>query len=300
MNFNDSPEEAAFRAEARAWLEQNAARKRAQAGESARQELGPEEVARARQWQHRKAEGRFTCISYPQEFGGRGATPMLDIIYDQEQAQFDVPMNVFSITHGMCIPTVMTVGDAATKARFVLPAVRGEHIWCQLFSEPAAGSDVAGLRTRAVQDGTAWIINGQKVWTSWAQYADYGLLLARTNPNVPKHKGLTMFWIDMTAPGVEVRPIHQMSGGSDFNEVYFTDLRIPDTQRLGGEGAGWQVALVTLMNERLSIGGSFGPSYPDLVELATRIASSSGNLVLRDQAFTERLADWYVATAGLR
>jgi alkylation response protein AidB-like acyl-CoA dehydrogenase len=225
---------------------------------------------------------------------------MQEIIFDQEQAQFDVPINVFTITHGMCIPTLLTVGDAATKARFVLPSVRGEHIWCQLFSEPAAGSDVAGLRTRAVKDGGDWIINGQKVWTSGAQYSDYGLLLARTNPDVPKHKGLTMFWIDMKAPGVEVRPIHQMSGGSDFNEVYFTDLRIADSQRLGGEGAGWQVALVTLMNERLSIGGSFGPSYRDMIELAKGLATGSGRAALRDQAFRERLADWYVAIAGLR
>jgi alkylation response protein AidB-like acyl-CoA dehydrogenase len=300
MNFNDNPEEAAFRTEARAWLEQNAPRKQAQAGDVARPELGPEEVQRSRQWQRRKSEGRFACISYPPEFGGRGGTPMQEIIYDQEQAQFDVPMNVFSITHGMCIPTLMTVGDAASKSRFVVPAVRGEHIWCQLFSEPAAGSDVAGLRTRAVKDGDDWIVNGQKVWTSWAQYSDYGLLLARTNPDVPKHKGLTMFWIDMKAPGVEVRPIHQMSGGSDFNEVYFTDLRIADSQRLGGEGAGWQVALVTLMNERLSIGGSFGPSYHDMIELAKGLAASSGRSALRDQAFRERLADWYVVTAGLR
>jgi alkylation response protein AidB-like acyl-CoA dehydrogenase len=299
MNFNDSPEEAAFRAEARAWLEQNATRKQAQAADVIRRELGPEEVQRARQWQGRKAEGRFTCICYPPELGGRGGTPMQEIIYDQEQAQFDVPMNVFSITHGMCIPTVMSVGDAATKDRFVLPAVRGEHLWCQLFSEPAAGSDVAGLRTRAVKGGEGWIINGQKVWTSWAQYADYGLLLTRTNPNVPKHKGLTMFWIDMKAPGVEVRPIHQMSGGSDFNEVYFTDLRIADSQRVGGEGAGWQVALVTLMNERLSIGGAFGPTYRDMIELTNGLAHP-GRPAMRDQAFRERLADWYVAMAGLR
>jgi alkylation response protein AidB-like acyl-CoA dehydrogenase len=299
MNFNDNAEEAAFRTEARAWLEQNAPRKQAQS-DFVRRESGPEEVQRSRRWQHRKAEGRFTCIAYPPEFGGRGGTPMQEIIFDQEQAQFDVPMNVFTITHGMCIPTLMTVGDAATKARFVLPSVRGEHIWCQLFSEPAAGSDVAGLRTRAVKDGGDWIINGQKVWTSGAQYSDYGLLLARTNPDVPKHKGLTMFWIDMKAPGVEVRPIHQMSGGSDFNEVYFTDLRIADSQRLGGEGAGWQVALVTLMNERLSIGGSFGPSYRDMIELAKGLATGSGRAALRDQAFRERLADWYVAIAGLR
>ena len=151
------------------------------------------------------------------------------------------------------------------KKRYVAPALRGEEIWCQLFSEPSAGSDVAGLKTKAVRDGDDWIINGQKVWTSGAHYSDYGILLVRTNPDVEKHKGLTMFFLNMKSPGVEVRPIHQMSGGSNFNEVYFTDVRIPDAQRLGETGQGWNVALVTLMNERLAVGGSPGPDYAESV-----------------------------------
>ena len=158
---------------------------------------------------------------------------------------------MFLIGLGMCIPTMMAYAKPEQLQRYVRPALRGEEIWCQLFSEPAGGSDVAGLRTRAEKRGDEWVINGQKIWTSGAHYSDYGLLLTRSDPNVPKHAGLTAFFIDMHAPGVEVRPIHQMSGASNFNEVFFTDLRVPDAQRLGAPGAGWKVAITTLMNERL-------------------------------------------------
>ena len=199
----------------------------------------------------------------------------------------------------MCVPTVMAFADDETKQRFVGPAVRGEEIWCQLFSEPAGGSDVAAARTRAVRDGDDWVINGQKVWTTGAQYSDYGIVLVRTDPDTPKHKGLTMFWIDMKSPGVEVRPIHQMSGGSEFNEVYFTDVRVKDSQRLGEPGQGWQVALVTLMNERLAVGGSAGPNYAEIMNLARDLPAGNGP-ALSDASFREKLADWYVQAEGLK
>jgi len=199
----------------------------------------------------------------------------------------------------MCVPTVMAFCDEATKKRFVGPALRGEEIWCQLFSEPAGGSDVAGLRTRAVRDGDEWVINGQKVWTTGAQYSDFGILLTRTNPDVPKHKGLTMFWIDMHDPAVEVRPIHQMSGQSEFNEVYFSDLRVKDSQRVGAVDDGWRVALVTLMNERLAVGGSSGPNYAEIMALARTVMSGEAP-ALQDAAFREKLADWYVLAEGLK
>lgn len=165
----------------------------------------------------------------------------------------------------MCGPTVMAWADEETKHRLLSPLSSGEEIWCQLFSEPASGSDLAGLRTRAVlaEDGSGdWIINGQKIWTSGAQHSDWGLLIARTDPDVPKHKGLTMFYLSMHTPGVEVRPIKKANGQSSFNEVYFTDVRIPDAQRLGAVGQGWEVSLTTLMNERLSIGSSPVPVNP--------------------------------------
>ena len=194
----------------------------------------------------------------------------------------------------MCIPTVIAFGSDEHKKRYVQKAVTGEEIWCQLFSEPAAGSDVAGLKTRAVKDGDEWVINGQKVWTSGAHYSDYGILLVRTDPSVPKHKGLTMFIVDMKQEGVEVRPIHQASGGSEFNEVYFTDVRIKDSDRLGEPGQGWKVALVTLMNERLAIGGSPGPDWAEIMSYARDVGT------LSDSAFRAKLADWYVAAQGYK
>lgn len=294
MDFNDTPEEAAFRAEVRAWLTANAPKK-----VDTKKLSEPELLKLAKAWQAKKAEARFTCMTWPEALGGRGATPIQNVIYNQEESKFDVPRGFFDIGLGMCVPTVMAFANDETKKRFVAPAVRGEEIWCQLFSEPSAGSDVAGLRTRAVQDGDDWVINGQKVWTSGAHYCDFGILLVRTNPDVPKHKGLTMFWIDMKAPGVEVRPIHQMSGGSNFNEVYFTDLRVKDSQRLGAVGDGWKVALVTLMNERLAVGGSTGPNYPEIMELARSTVTETGSALAND-AFREKLADWYVQAEGLK
>jgi alkylation response protein AidB-like acyl-CoA dehydrogenase len=193
----------------------------------------------------------------------------------------------------------MTCGNEADKQRFVGPAMRGEEIWCQLFSEPSGGSDVAAARTRAVKDGDDWVINGQKVWTSGAHYSDYGIVLVRTNVDKPKHKGMTMFWLDMKSPGIEVRPIHQMSGGRDFNEVYFTDVRVRDSQRLGAVDDGWRTSLVTLMNERLAVGGGAGIDYATIMKLARELQTDKGP-ALADQAFREKLADWYVQSEGLK
>ena len=296
MDFNDSPEEAAFRAEARAWLELNAPVAKPARGAPQRD---AELMAEAKAWQARKAAAGYAQVTWPKQWGGGGGTPMQQVIFGQEEARFGIAYGFFSIGLGMCVPTVMAFADEATKQRFVGPAVRGEEIWCQLFSEPAGGSDVAGLRTRAVRDGEDWVINGQKVWTSGAHYSDFGIVLVRTNAEVPKHKGLTMFWIDMKSPGVEIRPIHQMSGASDFNEVYFTDVRVKDSQRLGGVDDGWRVALVTLMNERLAVGGSTGPNYGEILALARSLQTEAGP-ALADQAFREKLADWYVQSEGLK
>jgi alkylation response protein AidB-like acyl-CoA dehydrogenase len=298
MDFNDTPEEAAYRAEVRAWLEANAP-KRGGGGM-----IGDEDadgLAAAKAWQARKAAAGYACITWPKEWGGVGGANWQAQIFNQEEANHPTPGNPFQIGLGMCVPTIMTAGAEADKQRFVGPALRGEEIWCQLFSEPSGGSDVAGARTRAVQaaDGSGdWIINGQKVWTSGAQYSDFGLLITRTDPTVPKHKGLTMFWIDMKDPAVEVRPIHQMSGASGFNEVYFTDLRVKDSQRVGPVGDGWRVSLVTLMNERNAIGG--GVSYHrQVMALASSVATLAGSGI-KDAALREKVADWYVQAEGLR
>lgn len=298
MDFNDSPEEAAYRAQAKAWLDSNAADHAAKSAGGRRPNTA-EHMAAAKSWQTRKAEAGYACITWPKAWGGGGGSPIQQVIFNQEEGKAGVNYGYFTIGLGMCVPTVMAFANDETKQRFVGPAVRGEEIWCQLFSEPAGGSDVAAARTRAVRDGDDWVINGQKVWTTGAQYSDYGIVLVRTNPDVPKHKGLTMFWIDMKSPGVEVRPIHQMSGGSEFNEVYFTDVRVKDSQRLGEPGQGWQVALVTLMNERLAVGGASGPNYAEIMNLARDLPTGNGP-ALSDASFREKLADWYVQAEGLK
>jgi alkylation response protein AidB-like acyl-CoA dehydrogenase len=293
MDFNDTPEEAAYRAQVRTWLEAHAPKGKAGDAE------GAAGMKAARAWQRAKAEAGYACITWPKEWGGGGGAAWQSVIFGQEEAKFETPGNPFQIGLGMCVPTVMTVGNPADKERFVKPAVYGDEIWCQLFSEPSGGSDVAAARTRAVKDGDEWVINGQKVWTSGAHYSDYGLLLARTDIDAPKHKGMTMFWIDMKAPGVEVRPIHQMSGASNFNEVYFTDLRIKDSQRVGEVGDGWKTSLVTLMNERLAIGGGGGHSHTSVMKLAGDISTLAGP-ASKDAGLREKIADWFVQAEGLK
>jgi acyl-CoA dehydrogenase len=184
---------------------------------------------------------------------------------------------------------------------YVPRGLKGEDVWCQLFSEPAGGSDLAALRTKAIPDGDDWIINGQKIWTSGAQIADYGILITRTDPDKPKHKGMTMFFLDMKSPGVVVKPIKQSSGGKGFNEVFFTDVRIPDSQRLGDVDDGWSVSLTTLMNERLSISENAqrGVSVSLIMELAQQIEDENGPLI-RNKAVRAKIAEWHSKYMGLR
>ena len=292
MDFNDTKDEAAFRAEAHAFLAQHLEPK----GEKPlRQRIdGHEFLRRAKDWQAVKAKAGYAQITWPKEIGGRGGTSMQQVIWNQEEGKFDAPTGPFTIGLGMCVPTVIAFGSDAHKKRFVAPALTGEEIWCQLFSEPAAGSDVAGVKTRAVKDGDEWVINGQKVWTTGAHISDYGILLTRTDPKAVKHKGLTMFIVNMKDAAVETRPIHQASGGREFNEVYFTDLRVPDSDRLGEVGQGWKVAIVTLMNERLAVGGSPGPDWDEIMDYAREQGT------LSDAAFRAKLADWYVAAQGYK
>jgi alkylation response protein AidB-like acyl-CoA dehydrogenase len=296
MDFSDTAEEAAYRAEVVAFLDAHATRKSGRLSESVLADAT--HVANARAWQAKKAAGGFAGITWPTAWGGRGGTPMQQVIYGQEEANYNVPRGVFDIGLGMCIPTVATYTKPEIAQAHVGPALRGETIWCQLFSEPAAGSDVAGLRTRAERDGDDWVVNGQKIWTSGAHYSDFGLLLTRTDPAVPKHAGLTMFFLDMKSPGVEVRRIKQISGTSNFNEVFFTDVRIPDSQRVGRVGEGWKVALTTLMHERLAVGMLGGPDFTEVLELA-RTVEVNGTPAIRNAAVRERIADWYVQSKGL-
>jgi acyl-CoA dehydrogenase len=299
MDFNDTKDEAAFRAEARAWLDATAER-RAYPGETWKARYGEKEgLARAKEFQGKKAAAGFAAITWAKEYGGRGGTAIQQVIYNQEEARFLVPRGYFEIGLGMCIPTLHAYATEAQKQRYTPKALAGEEIWCQLFSEPAAGSDLAGLRTRSARDGDGWVINGQKIWTSGAHFADWGIIVTRSDPKAPKHKGLTFFFLDMHSPGIEVRRIKQVSGASNFNEVYFTDVRVPDSQRLGAVGQGWGVSITTLMNERLAVGDVAGPDFDEVFALARAVELPEGPAI-RNAAVRERLADWYVRQQGLR
>lgn len=292
MDFSDTPAEAAFREEARAWLETNAPTEK---------ELdGLDYIERAKLWQKRKYDAGWACIRWPKEYGGRDASPIEQVIWNQEEGRFDTPMSIFTIGQGMAAPTLMAYADDETKAQYLPKLASGEEVWCQLFSEPAGGSDLAALRTRSVRDGDDWVINGQKIWTSGAHYSDYGILVTRSDPTVPKHKGLTYFYLDMKSAGIEIKPIKQISGQSNFNEVYFTDVRIPDRQRLGAVGQGWQVSLTTLMNERASIGaGGMAVGFDLAYNLAQKVTIDDAPAI-ENGAVRAKLADWYVQEAGLK
>jgi alkylation response protein AidB-like acyl-CoA dehydrogenase len=303
MNFDDTPQEAAFRAEARKWIDANAPKEfEAELSKSSlgRIKLKKHDIVEvAKVWQKKKSDGGWVCLHWPKEYGGRGATPVERVIWQQEEGIYFKLTSPFQIGEGMCGPTVMAYGSEEDRRRYLPKIASGEEIWCQLFSEPAGGSDVAGLRTRAERDGDHWIINGQKIWTSGAHYSDYGILITRTDPNVPKHKGLTMFYIDMKSPGVEVKPIKQANGMQEFNEVFFTDLRIPDTQRLGAVGDGWNVSLTTLMNERMTIGSRLATGFSELFEFCNNLMTEDGPAI-DDRATRSKLANWAVKNSGLK
>jgi alkylation response protein AidB-like acyl-CoA dehydrogenase len=303
MDFNDTPQDAAYRAQVRDWLVVNA---QAYRDPPARAISRGENVPESRKWQKVKHAAGYTGITWPKAFGGQGLSPMHSIIFSQEQSKYHAPTELFSIGLGMCIPTVFTHGSPELIERYVAKALNGDEVWCQLFSEPAAGSDLAGIRTKAVRDGDApdadWIIDGQKVWTTNAHLSDFGIIVTRTDPSQPKHKGLTMFIVDMHAAGVEARPLKQMSGGSDFNEVFFTGVRVKDSHRVGAVGDGWKVALTTLMNERLAVGGKPGhaPGYRDLIALATAIDTDDGRPMIAARDVRQRIAATYIADEGIK
>ncbi|MFP6615595.1 MAG: acyl-CoA dehydrogenase family protein, partial [Candidatus Hydrogenedentota bacterium] len=247
----------------------------------------------------KKAEAGYAVILWPKEFGGRAGTPIETAIYREEEAKYAVPRGFFEIGIGMAGPTMMSYATQEQNERY-LPKMRsGEEAWCQLFSEPGAGSDLAGLKTRAIQEGDEWVINGSKVWTSGAHYSDYGILVVRHDPTLPKHRGLTYFFIDMHSPGIRIEPIKQISGSSNFCEVFFEDCRVPDSQRLGGIGDGWGVALTTLMNERLAVGDAPPPDADSLFTLAQEL-TIDGAPAIENVAVREKLADWYVQMQGLK
>jgi alkylation response protein AidB-like acyl-CoA dehydrogenase len=262
VDLDDTPEQAAYRAEVRGWLEQHAAEAPVLQGPGALQDE-EEIIAARRAWQGRLAEGGLAGVTWPKEYGGQGYGPIEQVICNQEIARAKAPGILDAIGVGMLGPTIIAHGAEEQKARHLGPMLHGDEVWCQMFSEPAAGSDLAAVQTRArLQDDGSWRLSGQKVWTTNAQFASYGLLLARTDADVPKHKGLTMFIVPMEAEGVTVRGLRQISGEAEFNEVFFDDVALDAGAVVGGVGNGWGTALTTLMFERVTIGlGSEGLGY---------------------------------------
>jgi alkylation response protein AidB-like acyl-CoA dehydrogenase len=243
-------------------------------------------------WCARLAEAGWATPTWPAEYGFLGLSGTQAKVVNEELGRYKVPRSFNIIGIGMGGPTIMHWGTEEQKQRYLMPMAKHTEIWCQLFSEPGSGSDVASLATRAVRDGDEWIVNGQKVWTTLAHMAKWGLLVARTDPDQPKHKGLSYFIVDMKAPGVEVRPLKQMTGDAEFNEVFFTDVRIPDSQRLGPVGEGWMVATTTLMNERAALSGAGSTSGENVgggpVDAVVAVAQQNGSV--RDAAIRQRLA----------
>lgn len=250
MDFSYTDDQIAFRDELRGWLE---ARKEEGAIVGHEAKSLNEAVEQGRKWQRTLFDGGWCGIHWPAEYGGRGAGLIQQIIFQEELARAGSPQLINLLALTLVGPVIIAHGSEAQKKRFLEPILKAEHIWCQGYSEPGAGSDLASLSTKAVRDGDHYVVNGQKVWTSYAQYADFCILLARTDLEVPKHKGITMMIVDMTQPGIEVRPLTQMNGDAEFNEVYFEDVKVPVENVIGGEGAGWKMALALLMHERATL-----------------------------------------------
>jgi alkylation response protein AidB-like acyl-CoA dehydrogenase len=268
MDFDDTPEEAAFRREVRDWLRANAKEKDPGQLSTSHSfyDFDKVFVTEGKAWQRRLFDGGWAGITWPSRYGGRGGDAVQAMIFRQEEADFDVTSGLFAVAIGMAGPTIIGHGTDEQRARYLPAMLKGEEVWCQLFSEPGAGSDLASLSTRADRDGEEWVVNGQKVWSSGAHHADLGILLARTSQDLPKHRGITFFIVDMRTPGLEVRPLRQMTGGATFNEVFLTDARIPAANVVGEVNGGWRATMTTLANER-SLGG--GPSvFPPVLKLA--------------------------------
>lgn len=287
-----------YRAKARAFLDAMVPTygREARAGNSVEQDL-----ALGRAYMAAKHDAGFAGINWPVDVGGQGLTHLHKITFDAEEMQRGMPVQFFGISLGMPVPILMHYcEDKAFVKERVTKALRGEEIWCQMFSEPSGGSDLAALRTRVEPDGNGWKMNGQKIWTSWAQYCDYGVIVTRSDPTVEKHKGLTYFWIDMRSKGVDVRPIKLVGGDSHVNEVFFDDVRIEDSQRLGAVGGGFGVSLHTLMIERYiaTDSGGFGPHLDEFVKLA-RYVKLNGAPALRDGRVRSAIARNHAMRAGL-
>lgn len=294
MHFDDSPQDAAFRAEVRCWLaaEAPAFKPGADMSEKQRHDLG-------RRWLAHKAAAGYTGFTLPTQYGGRGGTILEQIIFQTEEAAHPLPnFNSFVESWGVAVPVIAAHGTAEQFERFGAATLRGDMVWCQMFSEPAAGSDLAAVRTRAERTEGGWILNGQKVWTSDAHLSDWGLMLARTNADVPKHRGVTVFLVDMKSPGIEIRPIRKINGDAEFNEVFLSDVFIPDDLVVGAVDGGWKVVHTTMHCEHGAFSGAPSVIYDifsPMLDLARRAQGSDGLPAIDDPAIRAVMADYYVA-----
>jgi alkylation response protein AidB-like acyl-CoA dehydrogenase len=289
MDLNLTPDEAAFRDELRPWLAANVPKD----WNTWREKPLEESFPYLRSWQRKLHEGGWAAVSWPKEYGGRSATLMQQAIFWEEMARVEAPPMANALGLGLIGPTIIALGTDAQKNRFIPKILSAEEIWCQGFSEPNAGSDLASLQTEARLDVDHYIVNGQKVWTSYGWVGDWCELVVRTDPDVPKHKGLTVLLVDMKAPGVEVRPLRQMTGESEFNELFFRDVRVPVENVLGKVNDGWNVAVSTLMYERGSYGARlhliFKRNISRLIQLA-RTVRRNGGTAAEDPLIRQRLA----------
>jgi alkylation response protein AidB-like acyl-CoA dehydrogenase len=288
---------AEFRARARAWLEANAPRK--PGGDEPGEDSGPVGIAGQKEFQARLYDAGFAGLTWPKEYGGQGLTLAEQIAFSQVARDFSLPTGAFLIGIGMPGPTILDLGTEQQKQRYLRKMLRGEEIWCQLFSEPSGGSDVASLISTAVRDGDEWILNGQKVWTSGAQFSDFGAVIARTDPTVPKHNGITMFIVDMHAPGVTVRPLRVATGSAPFNEVFFDNVRLPADAVLGQVNEGWNASVIMLRHERVTIGTMSAPrtsplGYDSLSSLAGTLGRGA------NAGLGRRLAELYARERSAR
>lgn len=287
MDFNESETEAEFRAAVRSWLESvsEPARERAVPTNAIVAEWGPDEerekIDEARRWQATKFDAGWAGITWPSDVGGRGGTLTEAIIFAQEESKREVPRGELAVGLGWLGPMIDTLGSEAQRHRFLPPLLRGDEVWCQLFSEPGAGSDLAGLATVAERDGSEWRLTGQKVWTTFAHMSDWAVCLARTDPAVPKHRGISAFVLDMHQEGVECRPLRQMTGSANFNEVFLDGAVARDEDRIGEVGDGWRAAMVTFMHERTGVNGA-ELGVAKLVDLVRR-SGRAGDPVLRQR-----------------
>jgi alkylation response protein AidB-like acyl-CoA dehydrogenase len=303
LDFSLTPEQEAFRERVRAWLERNIPRDWVRLAKGNSEVPRPEAYQLLREWQRALYDAGFIGLTWPREYGGQGLSFVEEMILQHEIALQKAPpiLNILGV--GMAGPTIVAYGTEGQKRRYPAKILSCEEIWCQGYSEPNAGSDLASLQTRAVKDGDFWVINGQKVWTSLAHIADWMMLLARTDPDAPKHKGITYFLLDMKSPGVTVKPLRQITGDAEFNEVFFDNVRVHASQVLGGVDNGWAVGLTTLMYERLALG--FGLqvrlriALDGLVEMARHV-EKGGRPTTQDPVLRQKLAQLWIETESLK